>query len=137
MKFPTRLLADIPRVNRIFTLLCFAAPPATGSVVSFLFNGGGLACAYNVARGRIGLSSVREVRIMSFLFLAYVAVCLFSAFANGSAFQKPAELLPLVTFAFFPFSYAYWCISRKNEIISSAVWGAAIGCVSGLAGGGR
>lgn len=133
MKRATALLTDIPRVNRVFTLLCFAAPPATGSLASFLFNGGGLCCLYNVVRGNVVLPTVREVRVISWLFLAYVAICLLAAIVNGSAVGKPTELLSLATFAFFPFSYAYWSVSRKNEIVSSAVRGAAIACASGLA----
>ncbi|RFC68818.1 MULTISPECIES: O-antigen ligase family protein [Mesorhizobium] len=133
MKQITGLLADKPRVNRVFTLLCFAAPPAAGSVVSFLFNGGGLACFANVLTGRVALSKLRDVRIISLLFLGYVACCLLAALMNGSAFRKPTELLSLATFAFFPFSYAYWSISVKKDVISSIVWGSAIACVSGLA----
>lgn len=126
-------MADIPRVNRVFTLLCFAAPPATGSLAAVLFNGGGIACAYNVVRGRVALSTVREVRILSVLFLTYVACSLLAALVNGSAFAKPAELVSLITFALFPFSYAYWSVSHKNEIVTSAVWGSAFACASGLA----
>ncbi|MCO5063193.1 MAG: O-antigen ligase family protein [Rhizobiaceae bacterium] len=133
MKLPTGLLADIPKVNRVFTLLCFASPPIIGSAVSFLFNGGGAVCAYNVARGRVKLSDIREIRLISFLFLAFVAVSVLAAFANGSALRKPTELLALVTFALFPVSYAYWSVSRKEEIMWSVVWGAAIGCMGGLA----
>lgn len=133
MKLPTGLLTDIPRVNRVFTLLCFAAPPATGSLVSFLFNGGGIACVFNVLRRKVELPTVREVRVLSVLFLVYVAVCMAASLGNGSAIRKPSELLSLVTFAFFPFSYAYWSVSRKEDIVTSAVWGSAIACVSGLA----
>ncbi|MGC4025090.1 MAG: O-antigen ligase family protein [Mesorhizobium sp.] len=133
MKQIMRLFADKPRVNRVFTLLCFAAPPATGSLVSFLFNGGALSCFVNVMMGRITLSKSRDVRIISALFLVYVGCCLLAALVNGSAFRKPTELLSLATFAFFPFSYAYWSISVKRDIISSAVWGSAIACSSGLA----
>ncbi|MBX3596992.1 MAG: O-antigen ligase family protein [Rhizobiaceae bacterium] len=130
MKKTIELLADIPRVNRIFTLLCFAVPPALGSVVSFLFNGGGLGCLYYALRGKIELAATREVRVLSILFLLFVSANLLAAVVNGSAQSKPAELLALITFALFPFSYAYWSISRKEEIVASAVWGAAIACVS-------
>jgi len=132
MKQVQALLADKPRVNRVFTLLCFAAPPAAGSLVSFLFNGGALACVANVLMGKVALSRQRDVLIMSLLFLAYVGCGLLAAFANGSAFRKPTELLTLATFAFFPFSYAYWSISVKKDIISSAVWGSAVACTTGL-----
>ena len=51
---------------------------------------------------------------------------------NGSLIAKPSDLIKLVPFALFPFSYASWSISSKEEVAVSAIYGAAIACVGGL-----
>ncbi|MGC4026172.1 MAG: O-antigen ligase family protein [Mesorhizobium sp.] len=120
------------KLNRVFTFVCFALPPGAGSAVSFIFNGAALYSISNVVRGKLNISTIREIEVLTTLFLLYVCTAIFAAVVNGSAFSDPSELLGLATFAFFPFAYASWSVSNRRDVYSALVWGSAVACVTAL-----
>lgn len=117
-----------PAVNAFFTATCFTFPPLLGSLVSFVWHGGAIWCCFEVVSGRRPLSRDRAMRIVSFLFLLYVAWNVLAYAADFTSLRDAPELIPLVTFLLFPFSYSVWSISNKHDIARASVIGSAIAC---------
>ncbi|WP_048646069.1 O-antigen ligase family protein [Nitratireductor soli] len=112
-------------VNRLFTFVTFAAPPILGSVVSFVWHGGALWCAFEILTGRRQVSPDRVMRFIALMMAIYVAANIMSFFANGPSLERALKLLPLATFLLFPFSYSVWSVSDKDAIARAAILGSA------------
>ncbi|EKF19841.1 O-antigen ligase family protein [Nitratireductor pacificus] len=113
-------------VNRLFTFACFAAPPILGSVVSFVWHGGALWCAFEVLTGRRRLSPDRAMRFIALAMAVYAAANIMSFLANDPSWGRALQLLPLATFLLFSFSYSIWSISQKDTIARAAILGSAV-----------
>lgn len=125
------ILRDVPRVNKWFTFACFAAPPAAGSLVSILYNGGALYCGYEMLRGRTSFPRDRPVIVMTMLLWAYCLAMLLSALINPEISRSLPRLVGLASLALFPISYAYWRNASKQDLVVAAVFGAAIASATG------
>lgn len=114
-----------PTVNRLFTIACFATPPILGSVVSFIWHGGALWCTFEVVSGRRRLSNDRFLPVMTACLYLYAIWSAMSAVVNGIGSSQLDALLPLATFALFPFSYSIWTISHKTDIMRAGILASA------------
>lgn len=123
---------NYPRANQAFTWVCFTFPPLLGSLVSFVWHGGAIWCVAEVVRGKRRLSPDRPALLVALLLYAFLAANLLSFLLNYTTIRGIADLVPLLTFAFFPFSYAIWTISRKEDIARAALAGAALASYGAL-----
>ncbi|WP_367715689.1 hypothetical protein AB2N04_16780 [Nitratireductor sp. GISD-1A_MAKvit] len=110
-------------INRLFTLACFSMPPIVGSATSVIWHGGALCCVFEVVTGRKRLSTDRTMRWIAILMLLYVAANLVAFLANDPSWQRVYKLLPLATFALFPFSYSIWTIANRDEVAQARTRG--------------
>jgi O-antigen ligase len=120
-----------PKVNELYTLVCFAAPTIAGSAVSFLFQGGALWCLFEILSGRHTLSDDRNARAMTFALWSVVLAYLVSAFVNIDR-QSPSNVVWLWTFAMFPFSFSIWILSDRRAIADAMFRGCAAASYGGL-----
>ena len=105
------------RVNIYFSILCFFFPPVLGSVVSFVFNGGGLWSVLLVASRKRRFNVDRPVIALTVAIYAYCAANLMASIVNNSLARDAPHLVPLVTFLFFPISYSTWSITPKATLV--------------------
>ncbi|WP_297558054.1 O-antigen ligase [Nitratireductor sp.] len=119
-------------INRLFTLACFSMPPVVGSATSVVWHGGALWCVFEVVTGRRRLSPDSAMRWIAMLMLLYVAANLVAFLINDPSWQSVYKLLPLATFALFPFSYSIWTISDRQEVAQAALAGAVIASFGAL-----
>jgi O-antigen ligase len=122
-----------PPVNRRFTWLVFATPPIGGSAVSFLYNGGAVWCAMEVARGRAALSRAPQILAMTAVLYALCAALIVAALINPGPLASLADLIGLGSFLIFPFSYAVWRLSGKEAIVEACIMGCVFACLGALA----
>ncbi|WP_245447496.1 O-antigen ligase [Nitratireductor sp. OM-1] len=119
-------------INRLFTLACFSMPPVVGSATSVVWHGGALWCVFEVLSGRRRLSPDSAMRWIAMLMLLYVAANLVAFLINDPSWQSVYKLLPLATFALFPFSYSIWTIADREDVAQAALLGSVIASFGAL-----
>ncbi|MCV3210520.1 O-antigen ligase family protein [Mesorhizobium sp. YC-39] len=120
------------RVNIYFSILCFFSPPVLGSVVSFVFNGGGLWSTLQVALKRRRFNVDRPMVALTIAIYAYCGALLLASIANNSIVRDATHLVPLITFLFFPFSYSVWSISQKTTLARIVILSSMAACFGAL-----
>lgn len=120
------------RVNIYFSILCFFFPPVLGSVVSFVFNGGGLWSVLLIASRKRRFNVDRPMIALTVAIYAYCAANLIASIVNNSIARDAPHLIPLVTFLFFPISYSTWSITRKVTLVRIIVLSSMAACFVAL-----
>ncbi|TIN27367.1 MAG: O-antigen ligase family protein [Mesorhizobium sp.] len=120
------------RVNIYFSILCFFFPPVLGSVVSFVFNGGGLSSVLLIALRKRRFNADRPMIWLTVAIYAYCAANLLASIANNSFVRDAPHLIPLVTFLFFPVSYSTWSITQKTTLARIVVLSSMAACFVAL-----
>ncbi|KRB15065.1 ligase [Mesorhizobium sp. Root695] len=120
------------RVNIYFSILCFFFPPVLGSVVSFVFNGGGLSSVLLIALRKRRFNADRPMIWLTVAIYAYCAANLLASIVNNSFVRDAPHLLPLVTFLFFPVSYSTWSITQKTTLARTIVLSSMAACFVAL-----
>jgi len=120
------------RINITFSILCFFCPPVLGSAVSFVFNGGGLWSVVLLALKRRRFNIDRPMIAMTVAIYAYCAACVLASIVNNSIARDAPNLLGLITFLFFPVSYATWSITEKTTLARIVVLASAAACFGAL-----
>lgn len=120
-------------MNRAFAFFCFAAAPALGSAVSFVWHGGALWCVFEILSGRRKFSRDHAMLVMTLLLSIYCLVNAFSTLWNSPTYGGTDSLLRLVTLMLFPFSYSIWAISDKAVIARTVVLASMTACYAGVA----
>ncbi|WP_292184086.1 O-antigen ligase [Mesorhizobium sp.] len=115
-------------MNIYFSILCFFFPPVLGSVVSFVFNGGGLWSALLIALKKRRFNADRPMIWLTVAIYAYCAANLLASIVNNSFARDAPHLIPLVTFLFFPVSYSTWSITRKTTLARTIVLSSMAAC---------
>jgi len=120
------------QINIYFSIACFFSPPVLGSVVSFVFNGGGLWSVLLVAvkKRRFGLD--RPALAMTLAFYAYCAAVILASLVNKSVEADAPHMPALITFLFFPISYSTWSITGKATLVRIIVLSSAAACLGAL-----
>lgn len=120
------------QVNKYFTLLCFLLPPAFGSAVSIVFNGGGIWALVTILAKKKRFNPDRDMIALSIALYAYCAAYLIASMVNGALIEDAPKLVRLIPLALFPFCYSTWCISDKATIKRATLIGGMIACYSAL-----
>ena len=120
------------RINITFSILCFFCPPVLGSAVSFVFNGGGLCSVFLLALKRRRLNVDRPMTAMTVAIYAYCAASVLASIVNNSIARDAPNLVGLITFLFFPVSYATWSITEKTTLARIVVLASAAACFGAL-----
>ncbi|MFC3322112.1 O-antigen ligase family protein [Mesorhizobium cantuariense] len=120
------------QVNIYFSILCFFFPPVLGSVVSFVFNGGGLWSALLIALKKRRFNADRPMIWLTVAIYAYCAANLLASIVNNSFVRDAPHLIPLVTFLFFPVSYSTWSITQKATLARIVVLSSMAACFVAL-----
>lgn len=120
------------RINITFSIICFFCPPVLGSAVSFVFNGGGLWSVVLLALKRRRFNIDRPMIAMTVAIYAYCAACVLASIVNNSIARDAPNLLGLITFLFFPVSYATWSITQKAALARIVVLASAAACFGAL-----
>lgn len=120
------------RVNIYFSIVCFLFPPVLGSVVSFVYNGGGLSSVLLIALKKRRLNVDRAMMALTVALYAYCAANIMASVANNAISRDAAHLIPLVTFLLFPFSYSTWSITQKPTLARVAVRSSMAACFVAL-----
>ncbi|QKC84846.1 O-antigen ligase family protein [Mesorhizobium sp. NZP2077] len=120
------------RINIYFSTLCFFFPPVLGSVVSFVFNGGGLWSVLLIAFKKRRFNIDRAMMALTIAIYAYCAANLVASIVNNTLVQDAPRLIPLVTFLFFPVSYSTWSISQKTTLVRIIVLSSLAACFVAL-----
>ncbi|AZO31532.1 MULTISPECIES: O-antigen ligase [unclassified Mesorhizobium] len=121
------------QINIYFSIICFFSPPVLGSVVSFVFNGGGLWSVFLLAFGRRRFNIDGPMLAMTVAIYAYCVAMVLASIVNGALGADLKYFLPLITFLFFPFSYSTWSITDKLTLARIAVLASAAACCGALA----
>lgn len=116
------------RINIYFSILCFFSPPVLGSVVSFVFNGGGLWSTLQVALKRRRFNVDQPMVALTVAIYAYCGAVLLASIVNNSIVRDATHLVPLITFLFFPFSYSVWSISQKTTLARIVILSSMAAC---------
>jgi O-antigen ligase len=120
------------QINIYFSAICFFFPPVLGSVVSFVFNGGGLASVLLIALRKRRFNTDPAMIGLTIVIYAYCAANLLASIVNRSFVRDAPHLIPLVTFLFFPFSYSTWSITQKTTLSRIIVLSSMAGCFGAL-----
>jgi len=120
------------RINITFSILCFFCPPVLGSAVSFVFNGGGLWSVFLLALKRRRFNIDRPMVAMTVAIYAYCAAFVLASIVNNSITKDAPHLAGLITFLFFPVSYATWSITEKTTLARIVVLASAAACFGAL-----
>ena len=120
------------RINITFSILCFFCPPVLGSAVSFVFNGGGLWSVVLLALKRRRFNIDRPMVAMTVAIYVYCAACVLASMVNNSIARDAPNLVGLITFLFFPVSYATWSITEKTTLARIVVLASAAACFGAL-----
>ena len=120
------------RINITFSILCFFCPPVLGSAVSFVFNGGGLCSVALLALKRRRFNIDRPMVAMTVAIYVYCAACVLASIVNNSIARDAPNLVGLITFLFFPVSYATWSITEKTTLARIVVLASAAACFGAL-----
>jgi O-antigen ligase len=127
-----RLQLTPSRVNIYFSILCFFFPPVLGSVVSFVFNGGGLWSVLLIALKKRRFNVDPAMMALTVAIYAYCAANLMACIVNNAIVREAPHLIPLVTFLFFPFSYSTWSISQKTTLVRIILLSSMAACFAAL-----
>jgi len=127
-----RLQLTPSRINIYFSTLCFFFPPVLGSVVSFVFNGGGLWSVLLIVFKKRRFNTDRAMMALTIAIYAYCAANLVASIVNNALVQDAPRLIPLVTFLFFPVSYSTWSISQKTTLVRIIVLSSLAACFIAL-----
>ncbi|MGX7872051.1 O-antigen ligase family protein [Mesorhizobium sp. ORM6] len=120
------------RVNIYFSIICFFFPPVLGSVVSFVFNGGGLWSVLLMALKKRRFNVDRAMMALTIAIYAYCAANLVASIVNNTIVRDAPRLIPLVTFLFFPVSYSTWSITQKTTLVRIIVLSSMAACFVAL-----
>lgn len=120
------------RINTYFSILCFFSPPVLGSVVSFVFNGGGLWSSLLVALKRRRFNVDRPMAALTVAIYAFCGAVVLASIVNNSIAMDATHLVPLITFLFFPFSYSVWSISHKITLARVIILSSTAACFGAL-----
>jgi O-antigen ligase len=120
------------RINISFSILCFFCPPVLGSAVSFVFNGGGLWSVFLLALKRRRFNLDQPMTAMTVAIYAYCAACVLASIVNNSIARDAPHLAALITFLYFPVSYATWSITEKTTLARIVVLASAAACFGAL-----
>ncbi|MBZ9795698.1 O-antigen ligase family protein [Mesorhizobium sp. ES1-4] len=120
------------RINVYFSILCFFSPPVLGSVVSFVFNGGGLWSVLLIAAKRRRFNVDRAALALTIAIYAYCASNVLASLVNHAIVRDARHLIPLVTFLLFPISYSTWSISQKTTLVRIIVLASMAACLGAL-----
>ncbi|UCI18495.1 O-antigen ligase family protein [Mesorhizobium sp. B2-1-8] len=120
------------RINIYFSILCFFSPPVLGSVVSFVFNGGGLWSVLLIALKRRRFNVDRAMMALTIAIYAYCASNVLASLVNHAIVKDARHLIPLITFLFFPISYSTWSISQKTMLVRIIVLASMAACFGAL-----
>lgn len=120
------------RINIYFSTLCFFFPPVLGSVVSFVFNGGGLWSVLLIALKKRRFNTDRPMMALTVAIYAYCAANLVASIVNNTIVRDAPHLIPLVTFLFFPISYSTWSITPKTTLVRIIVLSSLAACFVAL-----
>jgi len=120
------------RTNITFSILCFFFPPVLGSAVSVVFNAGGLWSIFMLALKRRRFNIDRPMAAMTVALYAYCAACVLASIVNSSIARDAPHLAGLITFLFFPFSYASWSTTEKATLARIIVLASAAACFGAL-----
>ncbi|MBZ9672562.1 O-antigen ligase family protein [Mesorhizobium sp. ES1-3] len=120
------------RINIYFSILCFFFPPVLGSVVSFVFNGGGLWSVLLIALKRRRFNVDRAMMALTIAIYAYCASNVLASLVNHAIVKDARHLIPLITFLFFPISYSTWSISQKTMLVRIIVLASMAACFGAL-----
>lgn len=113
-------------------MVCFFSPPVLGSVVSFVFNGGGLWSVFLLAVRRRRFNIDRPMLAVTAAIYAYCAAMVLASIVNGTLAADLRLFLPLITFLFFPVSYSTWSITEKSVLVRIVVLASAAACFGAL-----
>ncbi|QKD04790.1 O-antigen ligase family protein [Mesorhizobium loti] len=127
-----RLQLTPSRINIYFSTLCFFFPPVLGSLVSFVFNGGGLWSALLIALKKRRFNTDRAMMALTIAIYSYCASNLVASIVNNAIVQDAPRLIPLVTFLLFPISYSTWSISQKTTLVRIIVFSSLAACFVAL-----
>ncbi|TRC97511.1 O-antigen ligase family protein [Mesorhizobium sp. WSM4303] len=128
----TKQYASPSRINIAFSILCFFCPPVLGSAVSFVYNGGGLWSVLLLALKRRRFNIDRPMTAVTVAIYAYCAACVLASIVNNSIARDAPHLAGLITFLFFPVSYATWSITEKATLTRIIVLASAAACFGAL-----
>ncbi|MEI9428633.1 O-antigen ligase family protein [Mesorhizobium sp. Cs1299R1N3] len=120
------------RINIYFSILCFFSPPVLGSVVSFVFNGGGLWSVLLIALKRRRFNVDRAMMALTIAIYAYCASNVLASLVNHAIVKDARHLIPLITFLFFPISYSTWSITQKTTLVRIIVLASMAACFGAL-----
>lgn len=120
------------RINIYFSILCFFFPPVLGSVVSFVFNGGGLWSILLIAFRKRRFNTDPAMMVLTIAIYAYCAANLVASIVNNAIARDASHLIPLVTFLFFPISYSTWSITPKTTLVRIIVLSSMAACFVAL-----
>jgi len=120
------------RINIYFSVVCFFSPPVLGSVVSFVFNGGGVWSVFLLVLKRRRFNFDRPMLAMTVAIYAYCAAYVLASIANNALKVDAPHLAALITFLFFPISYSTWSITAKATLARIVVVASAAACFGAL-----
>lgn len=120
------------QINIYFSILCFFFPPVLGSVVSFVFNGGGLSSVLLIALKKRRFNVDPAMMALTAAFYAYCAANLAASIVNNAIVRDASHLIPLITFLFFPISYSTWSITQKTTLVRVIVLCSMAACFAAL-----
>ncbi|TIT92332.1 MAG: O-antigen ligase family protein, partial [Mesorhizobium sp.] len=121
------------QINIYFSIICFFSPPVLGSMVSFVFNGGGLWSVFLLALGRRRFNIDGPMLAMTVAIYAYCVAMVLASIVNGALGADLKYFLALITLLFFPFSYSTWSVTDKLTLARIAVLASAAACCGALA----
>lgn len=120
------------RINIYFSILCFFFPPVLGSVVSFVFNGGGLWSVLLIALKKRRFNIDPPMLAMTIAIYAYCGAVILASIVNNSIARDASHLLPLITFLFFLISYSTWSITHKTTLARLIILSSMAACFGAL-----
>ncbi len=120
------------QINIYFSIVCFFSPPVLGSLVSVVFNAGGVWSVLLIAVKRRRLNIDRPMLAQTIAIYAYCAAMLLASIVNGALAADLRLSLPLITLLFFPVSYSTWSITEKPMLARIAILASAAACFGAL-----
>ncbi|BAV51794.1 O-antigen polymerase [Mesorhizobium sp. 113-1-2] len=120
------------RINIYFSILCFFFPPVLGSLVSFVFNGGGLWSVLLIALKKRRFNIDRAMMALTIAIYAYCTANIVASIVNNAIVRDAPRLIPLVTFLLFPISYSTWSITQKTTLVRIIVLSSLAACFVAL-----
>lgn len=97
-----------------------------------MFNGGGLWSVFLLALKRRRFNIDQPMTAMTVAIYAYCAACVLASIVNNSIARDVPHLAGLITFLFFPVSYATWSITEKTTLARIVVLASTAACFGAL-----